>query len=136
MNEAIDKRSASARGGCQNFLQTLASALHLSRQATMSSLISCVSWFVSSLIYIQRKTNERTRVKRGVATQHPGKYNLDEKELERVSALARIELEDARLELEKAQEEAMRHEKERDEEGDEVEVLEGSDDGDEDAWVE
>ena len=102
----------------------------------MSSLISCVSWCVSSLIYIQRKTNERIRVKRGVAAQHPGKYNLDEKELERVSALARIELEDARLELEKAQEEAMRHEKERDEEGDEVEVLEGSDDGDEDAWVE
>lgn len=80
----------------------------------------------------------KNRVKRGVATQHPQKYNLDEKELERVSALARIELEDARQELENAQEEAQKLEEERDEEGDDVEleVLEGSNDGDDDAWVE
>jgi hypothetical protein len=51
----------------------------------MASLISAVSW-----------------VKKGVAAQHPAKYVLDDKELERVSALARIELEDARTELEKA----------------------------------
>ncbi|OSX57595.1 hypothetical protein POSPLADRAFT_1185570 [Postia placenta MAD-698-R-SB12] len=51
----------------------------------MSSLISCVSW-----------------VKRGVAVQHPEKYVLDDQELQRVSALARIELEDARKELEAA----------------------------------
>ncbi|KAF8121749.1 transductin family protein/WD-40 repeat family protein [Boletus edulis] len=51
----------------------------------MSNLISCVSW-----------------VKRGVATRHPRKYVLDEHELERVTALARIELEDARQELERA----------------------------------
>ena len=78
------------------------------------------------------------RVKRGVAIQHPHKYNLDEKELERVSALARIELEDARQELERAQEEAQKMERERDRERDdaELEVLDGSDDGDEDAWVE
>lgn len=37
----------------------------------------------------------------GVAAQNPQKYVLDEKELERVSALARTELEDARTELER-----------------------------------
>lgn len=51
----------------------------------MSNLISAVSW-----------------VRRGIATRHPEKYVLDEKELERVSALAKIELEDARVELERA----------------------------------
>ena len=55
-----------------------------------------------------------------------------------MSALARIELEDARQELERAQEEAQKMERERDRERDdaELEVLDGSDDGDEDAWVE
>ncbi|KAL4064360.1 WD40-repeat-containing domain protein [Scleroderma yunnanense] len=57
----------------------------------MSNLISCVAW-----------------VKRGVASQHPHKYVLDEKELGRVSTLARIELEDARLELERAHKAAMK----------------------------
>ncbi|KAJ2926909.1 hypothetical protein H1R20_g10167, partial [Candolleomyces eurysporus] len=51
----------------------------------MSNLISAVAW-----------------VKRGVSQQHPTKYVLDDEELERVSKLARIELEDARLELERA----------------------------------
>jgi periodic tryptophan protein 1 len=51
----------------------------------MSKLISCTYF-----------------VKRGVAARHPSKYLLDEKELERVSVLARIELEDARVELERA----------------------------------
>ncbi|KAF8969152.1 WD40 repeat-like protein [Flammula alnicola] len=51
----------------------------------MSNLISAVAW-----------------VRREVAVQHPEKYVLDDKELERVSALARIELEDARIELERA----------------------------------
>ncbi|TFK33210.1 WD40-repeat-containing domain protein [Crucibulum laeve] len=55
----------------------------------MSNLISAVAW-----------------VRRGVAVQHPEKYILDDKELERVSALARIELEDARVELERAHEAA------------------------------
>jgi periodic tryptophan protein 1 len=55
----------------------------------MSSLISCTAW-----------------VARGRSARHPGKYHLDEKELERVSALARIELEDARIELERASEAA------------------------------
>ncbi|KAF7336843.1 hypothetical protein MVEN_02120500 [Mycena venus] len=55
----------------------------------MSSLISAVSW-----------------VKRGVAAQNPSKYVLDDKELERVSALSRIQLEDARIELERAHEAA------------------------------
>ncbi|KAF9448666.1 WD40 repeat-like protein [Macrolepiota fuliginosa MF-IS2] len=51
----------------------------------MSNLISAVAW-----------------VKRGVAIQHPQKYILDDNELQRVSALARIELEDARVEMERA----------------------------------
>ncbi|KAG5638480.1 hypothetical protein H0H81_012412 [Sphagnurus paluster] len=55
----------------------------------MSSLISAVAW-----------------VQRGVTAQHPQKYVLDDKELERVSALARIELEDARVELQRAHEAA------------------------------
>ena len=50
-----------------------------------ASLISCVSW-----------------VRQGVAAQHPSKYVLNDSELERVSALAGIELEDARRELERA----------------------------------
>jgi periodic tryptophan protein 1 len=55
----------------------------------MSNLISAVAW-----------------VRRGVSSRHPHKYVLDDKELERVSALARIELEDARVELERAHEAA------------------------------
>lgn len=55
----------------------------------MSSLISAVSW-----------------VRRGIAVQNPAQYVLDDKELERVSALARIELEDAQVELKRAHEAA------------------------------
>lgn len=67
-------------------------------------------------------------MKRGVAVQHPAKYNLDEKELERVSALARIELEDARVELERAHEAAK-------EMGKGAEADDG-DEENEDNWVE
>jgi periodic tryptophan protein 1 len=55
----------------------------------MSSLISAVAW-----------------VRRGVSARQPQRYVLDDKELERVSTLARIELEDARVELERAHEAA------------------------------
>lgn len=72
------------------------------------------------------------RVKRGVAAQNPSKYVLDDKELERVSTLARIELEDTKLELERAHEAAKlmgkRTEAEDVGEDDEIE--------DEDDWVE
>ncbi|EJU05026.1 WD40 repeat-like protein [Dacryopinax primogenitus] len=51
----------------------------------MASLISATAW-----------------VARGVAQRHPTKYKLDEAELERVSKLARIDIEDARRELAKA----------------------------------
>jgi periodic tryptophan protein 1 len=51
----------------------------------MSNLISAVAW-----------------VRRGVASRNPQKYVLDDKELERVSTLANIELEDARVELQRA----------------------------------
>lgn len=47
-------------------------------------------------------------MKRGVAERHPHKYVLDEKELERVSKLAHIELADARVELERAHKAAMK----------------------------
>ncbi|KAF8554577.1 transducin family protein/WD-40 repeat family protein [Imleria badia] len=83
----------------------------------MSNLISCVSW-----------------VKRGVAASHPRKYVLDENELERVSALARIELEDARKELERAHEAAQKMGKGA--EGDEADDLgDSADDGHEDEWI-
>lgn len=55
----------------------------------MSGLISSLAW-----------------VKRGAAQQNPQKYVLDDQELKRVSALARIELEDAKAELLRAQEAA------------------------------
>lgn len=55
----------------------------------MSSLISAVAW-----------------VRRGASSRTPSKYVLDDQELERVSGLARIELEDARVELQRAHEAA------------------------------
>ncbi|KIM39925.1 hypothetical protein M413DRAFT_187619 [Hebeloma cylindrosporum] len=81
----------------------------------MSNLISAVSW-----------------VPRGVSAQHPQKYVLDDKELERVSALARIELEDARVELERAHLAAQSMGKGA--EGDEADDN-GGDDDDEANWV-
>ncbi|TCD60166.1 hypothetical protein EIP91_010625 [Steccherinum ochraceum] len=79
----------------------------------MASLISCVSW-----------------VKRGVSSQHPTKYVLDDTELERVSALARIELEDAKKELEKAHIAAVSMGK-----GAEGSDADDADEDDENAWV-
>jgi len=60
---------------------------NLNLDPTMAHLISAIAW-----------------VRRGVAVEHPSKYAVDEKELERVSALARVELEDARVELERVSE--------------------------------
>lgn len=70
------------------------------------------------------------RVKRGIAVEQPTKYVLDEQELERVSALARIELEDAKKELERAQKASASMG--RGAEGDEADDA----DEDEDEWVE
>ena len=53
------------------------------------SLISSIAW-----------------VKRGIPEQHPTKYELDDKEMERISALAKVELEDAQTELARAEKEA------------------------------
>ncbi|KAF9267928.1 transducin family protein/WD-40 repeat family protein [Marasmius fiardii PR-910] len=77
----------------------------------MSNLISSVAW-----------------VRRGVASQHPSKYVLDDKELERVSALAHIELEDARTELKRAHEAAKVMGKGAEDEG-------AGEEEDEDDWV-
>lgn len=96
----------------------------------MSSLISAVSW-----------------VRRGVAQRHPAKYVLDDGELERVSKLARIELEDARAELEKAHKAALEMGQGAEDEGSdgegEEEIIEGGEDASMDAdgakegeWVE
>jgi periodic tryptophan protein 1 len=79
----------------------------------MSNLISCVSW-----------------VRRGVSVQHPAKYVLDDKELERVSTLARIELEDARVELERA------HEAAKSMNRDDGDMEADDSNNDEDSWVE
>ncbi|RPD74959.1 WD40 repeat-like protein [Lentinus tigrinus ALCF2SS1-7] len=79
----------------------------------MSGLISSVAW-----------------VRRGVATRHPQKYVLDDQELERVSALARIELEDARKELEAAHKAAESMGK-----GAEGDEADDADENDESAWV-
>ncbi|WEW58805.1 rRNA-processing protein [Emydomyces testavorans] len=46
-----------------------------------------------------------TWVRRGVAAQFPDKYELDEEEINRISELARIQLEDAKVDLKTAQEE-------------------------------
>ncbi|PFH52951.1 hypothetical protein AMATHDRAFT_1683 [Amanita thiersii Skay4041] len=90
----------------------------------MSNLISAVSW-----------------IRRGVAVQHPTKYVLDDEELGRVSALARIELEDAKVELHRAQQAAQEMEKRGDEDegedegdadGDENSIVDDDDNGD---WV-
>lgn len=70
-------------------------------------------------------------MKRGVSAQQPSKYVLDDKELERVSALARIELEDARTELERAHEAAKTMGR-----GAEGEEADDDEADDEDAWVE
>jgi periodic tryptophan protein 1 len=86
--------------------------LLLDSLSLMTNLISAISW-----------------VRRGVAAQNPEKYVLDEKELERVSTLARIELEDARAELERAHIAAQSMGKGVDEDG----VLE---DDDNTNWVE
>lgn len=69
------------------------------------------------------------RVKRGGAQQNPQKYVLDDQELQRVSALARIELEDAKTELQRAQQAANAVLKRAASGVDE-------DDGDDSAWVE
>ena len=93
----------------------------------MSSLISSISWCASihstigSFLII-------FRIKRGVSARHPTKYVLDDVELQRVSTLARIELEDARIEMERAHKAANSMGKGA--EGKEA------DDGDEDGWVE
>jgi periodic tryptophan protein 1 len=45
-------------------------------------------------------------VRRGVAAQFPTKYEIDEEEMDRISKLARMQLEDAREDLTEAQERA------------------------------
>ncbi|ELU40613.1 transducin family protein/WD-40 repeat family protein [Rhizoctonia solani AG-1 IA] len=78
----------------------------------MSPLISSIAW-----------------VRRGVAAENPERYNLDEKELERVQKLARIELEDAQIELQRASEAAHDMENRSDEEDSSVE-----EDDNDDSW--
>jgi periodic tryptophan protein 1 len=46
-----------------------------------------------------------TWVPRGFAAPFPTKYNFDEEEFERIAALAKLQLDDAKEDLEEAQEE-------------------------------
>lgn len=71
-------------------------------------------------------------MKKGAAQQNPQKYVLDDQELQRVSELARIELEDAKTELQRAQQAANAVLK-RAASGINEDV---EDDGDDGAWVE
>lgn len=66
-----------------------------------------------------------------MAAQQPSKYVLDDKELERVSALARIQLEDARTELERAHLAAKSMGQ-----GAEDDEVDDHNEDDDDAWVE
>lgn len=77
----------------------------------MAPLISSIAW-----------------VRRGAAAENPEKYNLNEKELARVQQLARIELEDAQVELQKASAAAQEMEERS---GDE-----GSEEGGDEEWEE
>lgn len=77
--------------------------------------------------------DQLSRVQRGVAVRNPQKYLLDDQELERVSALARIELEDAKKELERAHKAAQSMGKGA--EGDEADDIVDEDATEED-WVE
>jgi periodic tryptophan protein 1 len=79
----------------------------------MSPLISSIAW-----------------VRRGVAAENPEKYNLDEKELERVQKLARIELEDAQVELQRASEAAQDMDNRSDDEEEEGDSAIDEDDND------
>ncbi|CAE6415380.1 unnamed protein product [Rhizoctonia solani] len=79
----------------------------------MSPLISSIAW-----------------VRRGVAAENPEKYNLDEKELERVQKLARIELEDAQVELQRANEAAQDMDNRSDDEEEEGDSTIDEDDND------
>ena len=102
---------------------------------TNDEQLDLIRSMVRNITKLYRKgCSSSIRVKRGVAAQDPSKYVLDDKELERVSALARIELEDAKLELERAHEAAKLMgkgaEAEEADDGDEVE------DEVEDDWVE
>ena len=86
---------------------------------SMSNLISAVAW-----------------VRRGVAAQHADKYVLDDAELARISSLAHIELEDARLELERAQKAAQAMEKRGGEDEAETDAEEKGEEKDDSDWVE
>lgn len=71
----------------------------------MSGLISSLAWYPLIFVVFFRSIDSKLviRVKRGVAQRNPQKYVLDDQELQRVSSLARIELEDAKAELQRAQ---------------------------------
>ncbi|KAF8632257.1 hypothetical protein AX15_002002 [Amanita polypyramis BW_CC] len=86
----------------------------------MSNLISAVAW-----------------VKRGASAQRQTKYVLDDGELARISTLAHIKLEDARVELERAQKavQAMEKREDEDETDTDADADEKGGDDDEGNWV-
>ncbi|KAJ5648584.1 hypothetical protein N7490_004956 [Penicillium lividum] len=79
----------------------------------MSSMITTTAW-----------------VRRGVAAQFPIKYEIDEDEMNRISKLARMQLEDAKEDMNAAQEDsAMDEDKEEDDKEEKEEVKETSKEG-------
>ncbi|KAL2821732.1 WD40-repeat-containing domain protein [Aspergillus cavernicola] len=66
-------------------------------------------------------------VRRGVAAQFPTKYEIDEDEMNRISKLARMQLEDAQEDLSAAQEQANGDTEEKNEDAMEEDVVEGKD---------
>ena len=78
----------------------------------MASLISAVSW-----------------IPRGAAAQHPSKYTVDAAELERVSQLAKVRLDNAKDQLEMAQLEAGNGRADEDDNDDIDDDVEGEEEG-------
>lgn len=61
-----------------------------------------------------------TWVRRGIAAQFPTKYEIDEDEINRISELAKLQLEDAKGDLKAAEETAAQEEEDADEDDDDV----------------
>lgn len=72
-----------------------------------------------------------TWVRRGAAAQFPTKYEIDEKEMNRISNLARMQLEEAQGDLSAAQEGKEDEAMDEDEEKEDAKEVEGVKDGSE-----
>lgn len=69
-----------------------------------------------------------TWVRRGVAAPFPERYEIDEAEINRISELAKIQLEGAKTDLKQAQHQSSKDQREGEGEGEEEEEEESEDD--------